>query len=187
MLSDECWGWSPELKIARPADGATPIYLACLNNNLSIVKMLARAGAPFEPPGCPGMASNGWLPLHIAAHSGHFAIVQYLVKVGVAGRGIGSGCQVVTCTAPLTLSLLVLCPVLPPLGPRCRRRISRSCWKHSDSSRRRRRAHLLHSCTCPARRRCQHRLLSATTTVAARHWYVKRGMSGRELNRRHEC
>ena len=80
MLVDERWEWDPSLKVARRADGASPIYLACANNNLSIVRHLARAGAPFEPPGCPGMASNGWLPLHVATSFGHFDIVNYLVK-----------------------------------------------------------------------------------------------------------
>lgn len=66
---------APSLLNIQMVNGVTAFYLACQEDNLSIVKFLARAGALVHMK-----ANDGVNPLHVASQNASLAIARFLVE-----------------------------------------------------------------------------------------------------------
>lgn len=64
--------------VARSADGATALILACQHGHAEVVRLLAEAGADTELP-----KFDGRTPLSVAAQGGHLEVVRCLCDLGV--------------------------------------------------------------------------------------------------------
>ena len=58
-------------------DGWTPLFSACFNEHIEIVKYLVEHGTNINKE-----RDGGFTPLHIAFRNGHIEIVKYLVEHG---------------------------------------------------------------------------------------------------------
>lgn len=63
--------------VARSADGATALILACQHGHVEVVRLLADAGADRELP-----KFDGRTPLSVAAQGGHLEVVRCLCDLG---------------------------------------------------------------------------------------------------------
>ena len=62
------------LSVRRPSDGATPLFLACEQNNMEVVRLLIGKGAPVN------LGTNDNLtPLHAACKEGHSGVARFLL------------------------------------------------------------------------------------------------------------
>jgi ankyrin repeat protein len=66
--------WHAKLKIRRPSDGATPLFLAAEQNNLPIVRALCARGVEINLG-----TFEGFSPLHAAAREGHASVARFLI------------------------------------------------------------------------------------------------------------
>ncbi len=66
--------WHAKLKIRRPSDGATPLFLAAEQNNLPIVRALLARGVEINLG-----TFEAYSPLHAAANEGHTSVARFLI------------------------------------------------------------------------------------------------------------
>ena len=66
--------WHPKMKLRRPSDGATPLFLAAEQNNLPICRALLARGVDINLG-----TFEGYSPLHAAANEGHTNIARFLI------------------------------------------------------------------------------------------------------------
>ena len=66
-----------EIKDCHQAYGATPLHIAVLKQNYSLVEFLLKHKAAINV-----WNQNGWTPLHIAAHKADKKMVELLLKFG---------------------------------------------------------------------------------------------------------
>jgi ankyrin repeat protein len=66
--------WHPKMKLRRPSDGATPLYLAAEQNNLPIVRALLARGVDINLG-----TFESFSPLHAAANEGHTNVARFLI------------------------------------------------------------------------------------------------------------
>jgi hypothetical protein len=66
--------WHPKMKLRRPSDGATPLYLAAEQNNLPICRALLARGVDINLG-----TFECFSPLHAAANEGHTNVARFLI------------------------------------------------------------------------------------------------------------
>ncbi|XP_039278880.1 tonsoku-like protein [Nilaparvata lugens] len=71
-------------QLRRNEKGETPLHVACINGNLTLVTKLLDQGHPLDV-----RDNNGWTPLHEAANHGYVEIAQELVERGAAINDAG--------------------------------------------------------------------------------------------------
>ncbi|RZF33980.1 hypothetical protein LSTR_LSTR006896 [Laodelphax striatellus] len=71
-------------QLRRNEKGETPLHVACINGNLTLVSKLLDQGHPLDV-----RDNNGWTPLHEAANHGYVDIARELVDRGAAINDAG--------------------------------------------------------------------------------------------------
>lgn len=66
--------WHSKMKLRRPSDGATPLFLAAEQNNLPICRALLARGVDINLG-----TFEGYSPLHAASNEGHTNVARFLI------------------------------------------------------------------------------------------------------------